>query len=289
MDNQQNNDTTRAETQPEPTPETTQTNPTTTPDIDAAADASDNVQPVDAVVDTSDTNQAEPGSTAEQTPAAATGPTNDPVTTDSTGDAEANTPETPTQTQTEQPDEAETSNMRQQTAQATHNADGQAAVQDETLQATIQTLEERIADLEKQSKEHLEGWQRSRAEFTNFKRRKDRELSEAGEKASLDTLAKMLPIFDDFQRALANIPEDLQGHPWMNGTSLIMKNIEKLLDEHNVEVLDPVGEAFDPRKHEAIGMDDSSDYESGTVTATLQKGYISGERVLRPAYVRVAN
>jgi molecular chaperone GrpE len=62
-----------------------------------------------------------------------------------------------------------------------------------------------------------------------------------------------------------------------------------VLEAHNIQELDPVGQPFNPHQHEAVGMEDSDEYASGTVTATLQKGYISGERVVRPALVRVAN
>lgn len=150
-------------------------------------------------------------------------------------------------------------------------------------------LQSQIDDLKRQAQENLEGWQRSRAEFTNLKRRTEREFSEIRERAALDTLTKLLPIIDDFERAIDNIPEEIQENSWVSGTSLILKKFEKLLEEYRVEAINPVGESFDPHFHEAVGMDDTDEYESGIVTTTLQKGYKSGERVLRPALVRVAN
>jgi molecular chaperone GrpE len=145
------------------------------------------------------------------------------------------------------------------------------------------TLQAQIASLKQ------DGWQRSRAEFTNYKRRVTQELADSRERGAMDLLAKFLPIFDDFERALGSIPQDFQGHSWTNGTSLILRNMRKILDEYNVSEIDPVGEEFNPNLHEAIGMEDSSEYESGIVTVTLQKGFRSGDRVLRPALVRVAN
>jgi molecular chaperone GrpE len=109
------------------------------------------------------------------------------------------------------------------------------------------------------------------------------------ERAAFDTVAKMLPMIDDFGRALENIPDELKDNAWVSGTALILKKFDKLLEDYHIDVVDPVGEPFDPRMHEAIGTDDSSDYESGIVTTTLQKGYVSGEHVLRPALVRVAS
>jgi molecular chaperone GrpE len=146
-----------------------------------------------------------------------------------------------------------------------------------------------VSGLKAQAEEYLAGWQRTRAEFANYKKRTDRELSESRQRGALDTLGKILPIVDDFERAMGNIPAELQGNPWTNGVTLLLKKFEKLMAEHEVTVIDPVGEPFDPSRHEAIGMDDSDTVESGHVTVTLQKGYISGDKVLRPALVRVAN
>lgn len=164
--------------------------------------------------------------------------------------------------------------------------------EEEQLQETeidIDALRQAVVQLRSESQTNLDGWQRSRAEFNNYRRRTQQQLSDSKQHGAVEALAKILPVIDDFERAFANIPDDLSEHPWVSGTALILKNIQKVLDEFNVEVLDPVGEEFDPNMHEAIGMDDSSDYESGIVTTTLQKGYKTGDKVLRPALVRVAS
>jgi molecular chaperone GrpE len=154
---------------------------------------------------------------------------------------------------------------------------------------TDESNDSMLAQLQAEAQKNLDGWQRSRAEFTNYKKRVQKELGDANRKATLDTLSKVLPAIDDFERAINNIPEDIADNPWVSGTALIMKKFEKLLEDYDVEMVDPVGKPFDPHQHEAIGMDDSDEFESGTVTVTLQKGYVSGDRVLRPALVRVAN
>jgi molecular chaperone GrpE len=158
----------------------------------------------------------------------------------------------------------------------------------DTTQATDWAAQ--LEALKQEAQTNLEGWQRARADFTNYKKRMERELSESREKTALDTLVKILPIVDDFERAVQNIPADLSQNPWVSGTALILKKFEKLLDEYQVTIIDPVGQPFDPHQHEAVGMDDPVEgIASGHVTVTLQKGYISGERVLRPALVRVAS
>ena len=136
---------------------------------------------------------------------------------------------------------------------------------------------------------NLEGWQRTLAEFQNYKRRVEREQKDIRQKVALDILADLLPILDDFERAMNNLPDELHGNPWINGVRLMPAKFNKLLDNYEVTAIDPKGEEFDPTLHQAIGMDDSDEYESGHVIDTLQKGYICGDIVLRPALVRVAN
>jgi molecular chaperone GrpE len=142
--------------------------------------------------------------------------------------------------------------------------------------------------LQTQSQEYLDGWQRARAEFANYKKRVDRDLKDSYQNATGDVLKSLLPVIDDFDRAMANIPQDLQGNTWISGIEMIRRKMNKILDEYGASVIDPTGEVFDPTLHEAIGQDADSDLGSGYVTVTMQKGYKVGDRVLRPALVRVA-
>ncbi|HEX2623184.1 MAG TPA: nucleotide exchange factor GrpE [Phototrophicaceae bacterium] len=168
-------------------------------------------------------------------------------------------------------------------------ADAAEAVGTQAADAVGTSATPPISEVQSKLEEYLAGWQRTRAEFANYKKRTEREMSESRQKGVLEALEKVLPIIDDFERAMGNVPAEFKDHPWMNGVSLMLKKFEKLLGEHEVTVLDPVGQPFDPSRHEAIGMDDSDTTESGHVTVTLQKGYVSGDKVLRPALVRVAN
>lgn len=136
--------------------------------------------------------------------------------------------------------------------------------------------------------EYKEGWQRERADFANYKRRAEREQAEARNRGSQDAIMKMVPIIDDFERALHIIPEDLKGNSWISGIELLVGKFDKLLADFQVEKHDPTGQLFDPTRHEAIGVEEKEGVPSGHVTLTLQKGYLSGDRVLRPALVRVA-
>jgi molecular chaperone GrpE len=142
--------------------------------------------------------------------------------------------------------------------------------------------------LQTQAQEYLEGWQRNRAEFANYKKRIEREMKDTHSNAAGSVLKDILPAIDDFDRAMNNIPDTLKDDKWVGGVGMVLRKFNKILEDYNVTVLDPVGEPFDPNLHEAIGMDDSDSVATGHVTATMQKGYVLGDRVLRPALVRVA-
>ncbi len=139
-----------------------------------------------------------------------------------------------------------------------------------------------------QATQYLESWKRERADFDNYKRRIERERKTEREHAAVETLLALIPVIDDFERAMQNVPADINGNPWVNGVGMMLKKLHKLLDEQRVTLIDPTGAPFDPNLHEAIGIDADTEADSGTVTVTMQKGYLLGDRVLRPALVRVA-
>lgn len=151
------------------------------------------------------------------------------------------------------------------------------------------SLEVQLTEAQAKANEYLDGWQRARAEFANYKKRAEKERDEVYQNATVETLRKILPVIDDFDRAVANVPADKADDEVIKGFSLIHRKMLTLLENAGIKVINPVGEVFDPAFHEAIGRDESSDLESGRVTAVLQKGYVHGDKVLRPALVRVAS
>jgi molecular chaperone GrpE len=155
-------------------------------------------------------------------------------------------------------------------------------------QVTYQALQEQLAAAQSQAREYLEGWQRARADFVNYKKRVERELQDSYQNAGVDLLTRMFPILSDFERAMSNRPAELQDHTWLEGITLIQKKFQKLLEDNGVVEINPTGQPFDPNLHEAVGTDEDTAVQSGYVTAILQKGYRVGDKVLRPALVRVA-
>lgn len=141
----------------------------------------------------------------------------------------------------------------------------------------------------RKAQENLDGWQRERADFVNYRKRAERDLREMQQTAAVETLLLLLPTLDDFERAVANTPDDLRQQPWLEGILAIQRKLQKTLEDQGITAVDPVGEVFDPNRHEAVAVDAAAGVPSGHVTATLQKGYLYGDRVLRSALVRVAS
>jgi molecular chaperone GrpE len=145
-----------------------------------------------------------------------------------------------------------------------------------------------LTEAQQRAQSFFEGWQRERADFANYKKRAERDLMTMRFNAKIDTLRSLVPILDDFERAMDNKPETLDSEPWLEGILAIQRKLAKTLEDEGILPIDPVGELFDPNRHEAIGQDSDTEVASGHVSATLQKGYVCGDRVLRPALVRVA-
>ena len=149
-------------------------------------------------------------------------------------------------------------------------------------------LQHELEQTKAQSQEYLEGWQRARAEFANYKKRVARDQEDARLRIAADTLSNYLGVIDDLERALKERPEDGEAAAWAEGIELIYRKMYGVLETEGVEVIDAEGEHFDPTLHEAISHDESEDHEEGDVIEVVQPGYRLGERVLRPAMVRVA-
>ena len=149
-------------------------------------------------------------------------------------------------------------------------------------------LQAELEQLQAKSGEYLDGWQRSRAEFANYKKRIEREQEEAHDRAMAAVLTKVLPAVDDLERALRDRPDGEEARAWTEGIELIHRKLTGLLESEGVQVIPAEGELFDPALHEAVTHEASDEHDQGRVIGVIQQGYRLGERVLRPARVRVA-
>lgn len=160
-------------------------------------------------------------------------------------------------------------------ATATTTADPAPAPGDplEALQREKEALQDRLL--------------RTAAEFDNYRKRMDRERADFVAFAAADILGELLPIVDNFERAL-QAPAPPEAEAFRTGAELIHKQMLDLLRKRGVKPIETLGADFDPNLHQAVIYEDSPDHRDGEVIAELQKGYLLGERLLRPAMVKVA-
>ncbi len=152
----------------------------------------------------------------------------------------------------------------------------------------VEELREELAETSAKADEYLDGWRRAQAEFSNYKKRQRAEQAKIRELANANLLRKLLPVVDDFERALTTMPEGIRHLSWSQGLLMIERKLEAVLETEGVEPIDTEGEAFDPNYHEAVTHEEMAGYEDGQIIGEVQKGYVLGDRVLRPALVRVA-
>jgi molecular chaperone GrpE len=145
-----------------------------------------------------------------------------------------------------------------------------------------------LVEAQAKAQEYLDGWQRERADFFNYKRRIERESSQGAQNALGNALRRYLDVADDLERALRNRPQEGDGAAWANGIDLIYRKLLSAFEADGVKPIETEGAFFDPSLHEAISQEDSPELESGQIIGVVQTGYMLGERVLRPARVRVA-
>jgi len=150
---------------------------------------------------------------------------------------------------------------------------------------TLPSIEEQFRALELQAAEHHDAWLRAKAEGENIRRRAQEDIAKAHKFAVEKFAGELLAVKDSLEAALA-VPEQTV-ESFKSGVELTLKQLISAFEKNALSEVNPVGEKFDPYKHQAIGMVDS-EQEANTVVTVLQKGYLIAERTLRPALVMVA-
>lgn len=152
-------------------------------------------------------------------------------------------------------------------------SDNQANAELQRLQAQVQELTEAL--------------QRERADATNIRRRHEEEIAGLRTRVKAQVVRELLPVVDNFERALKHVPKDLGGNDYIKGVQGVVKQFEKTLAEMGVERIKTVGEHFDPHLHEAVSMEEGEGGSHEIVSEELQAGYHLGDDVIRHAMVRV--
>jgi molecular chaperone GrpE len=149
------------------------------------------------------------------------------------------------------------------------------------------SLEAKIATLEKEKRENWDRYLRTAADLENFRKRQRRELDDARFEAKSKVLKEMLPVVDNLERAIEHATQQAGSTPIIEGVQLVLRQFMSAFERLDVTPIEAAGQPFDPNLHEAISQAESAQ-PPGTVVQVLQRGYRSGDRLLRPALVVVA-
>ncbi|MEE1071467.1 MAG: nucleotide exchange factor GrpE [Cellulosilyticum sp.] len=167
-------------------------------------------------------------------------------------------------------------------------------VQEEKVEETTQAVEEnetseteaKLVEAEAKAAEYLDRWQRLMAEFDNYRKRSEKEKADSQDYAISNTIVELLPVIDNFERALKVESTD---KALFAGVEMIYKQMMGLLEKLHVTPIEAVGKEFDPNLHNAIMHIDDEAFGENTVAEELQKGYLYKEKVIRYSLVKVAN
>lgn len=178
--------------------------------------------------------------------------------------------------------------------EATPSPDETASNGDDQVQApptdepSVQELHELLDQERARAAEFLEQAQRARAELINFRRRTEQEIQEIRKHAGEHLISRLLPVLDDFHRAMESVPAEHRDDPWVQGMMLIERKVWSILEAEGVRPIDAVGKPFDPALHEAVTVEEGAE-SADTVVQEFQRGYLLHDRVLRPAIVKVGS
>lgn len=156
------------------------------------------------------------------------------------------------------------------------------------LPGDVETLCRMLDEEKQKAAEHYDQWLRAVAELRNYKKRVEQEREQLVREANAGLIAQLLPILDDFDRAMCALPDEkLLQFSWIEGIALIYRRLRAVLEQHGLRPIEACGQPFDPRCHEAVLFEEGPAEQDQIVLTELQKGYKLHDRLLRPALVKV--
>lgn len=155
-------------------------------------------------------------------------------------------------------------------------------------EVSIETLQEALQEERERTEELTERWKRSAAEFSNYRKRVEKERAELVKFSNALLISRLLPILDDLQRAFQTLPGKLRHFTWVDGIALVERKLAATLEQEGLTCIAARGEPFDPALHQAIVYEETDDDDDGVVLEELQRGYKLNDRVIRPTLVKVA-
>lgn len=151
----------------------------------------------------------------------------------------------------------------------------------DALRRQLEEAQQRVQELQ-------DRWHRAAADLANLKRRTEQDRGDVERFANMVLVQEILPVLDNFERAITTIPGDLAMLTWIHGVILIERHLQTILERQGLGVIETQGKPFNPHEHEAIAEVVTSEQTPGTVVREYQKGYTMHGRVIRPALVEVA-
>jgi len=147
-------------------------------------------------------------------------------------------------------------------------------LEEHSLEEQVAALQVSLDEIKIKAEEYLDGWQRARAEFANYKKRILRDHTEIHQSARGEVIKLYLDIADDLDRALQEKPADGEGETWADGIEIIFQKLSTRLELEGIKPMNPLGEEFDPNIHEALMKEESDEYESGQIkSGRIKRNY----------------
>jgi len=161
--------------------------------------------------------------------------------------------------------------------------------EDMTSQETNLTLKAELVKAKATAEEHYSQLQRLQADFDNYRKRTQKEKTELIKYASERLVGELLPVLDNFDRAVSAAKVNPDFTSFSQGVEMILRQMQTALSTEGLKAMEAVGQPFDPNLHDAVLRVDSDDYPENTVVEEIQKGYYLKEKLLRPCMVKVSN
>ena len=152
-------------------------------------------------------------------------------------------------------------------------------------QEEVAELKKTVEQLQKEIDDHKNRWLRSQADFENYRKRTQRDIQEIHLYAGEQLIKDILPVVDNFERALDSIEE--KDDSFYKGIELIYQQLKEVMEKHNIKEIEALGKPFDPKYHDAVIVEENEEYEDNTVAEVMLKGYSYHSKVIRPSMVKV--
>lgn len=169
---------------------------------------------------------------------------------------------------------------------------GAEPIESQSVPAALETsesLRKRLAIVEKERDEYVALLRRNQADFENYQKRVTRDMEEAKRYSLADFARELLPVLDNLQRALSAATVDRDSSALAQGVAMVQTQLLEAFRRFGISRFEPVGQSFDPSRHEAVSQEWRTDVPPGTVTQVLEPGYLLHDRVLRPSRVVVSS